>query len=72
MILAEMTGGDVAAVIVAIASVVAVLVLILGVVALTRTLTAIRLSVEQLRRETVPVLEQLQVTVAKANGDLER
>lgn len=72
MILAEMTGGDVAAVIVAIASVVAVVVLILGVVALTRTLTAIRLSVEQLRRETVPVLEQLQVTVAKANGDLER
>ncbi|MGE0796052.1 MAG: DUF948 domain-containing protein, partial [Acidimicrobiia bacterium] len=53
-------------------SVVAVVVLILGVVALTRTLTAIRLSVEQLRRETVPVLEQLQVTVAKANGDLER
>ena len=72
MILAEMTGGDVAAVIVAIASVVAVVVLILAVASLTRTLASIRLSVEQLRMETVPVLEQLQVTVARANGDLER
>jgi hypothetical protein len=71
-IFAEMTGGDIAGVSVAIASVVAVGVLILAVVSLTRTLTAIRLSVEQLRRETVPVIEQLQVTVSRANGDLER
>jgi uncharacterized protein YoxC len=67
-----MTGGDVAAVIVAISSVVAVVVLIIAVVSLTRTLMAVRLTVEQLRRETVPVLDQLQVTVARANGDLER
>jgi uncharacterized protein YoxC len=72
VILAEMSGGDVAAVVAIIAAVVAVAGLLFAVVALTRTLTAIRLSVEQLRRETVPVLEQLQVTVARANGDLER
>jgi uncharacterized protein YoxC len=72
MILAETTSGDVAVVTIAIVSVVAVAVLIAGVLALTRTLSAIRLSVEQLRQETLPVLEQLQVTVAKANGDLER
>jgi uncharacterized protein YoxC len=72
MILADTSSGDVAVVTIAIVSVVAVAVLIAGVLALTRTLSAIRLSVEQLRQETLPVLEQLQVTVAKANGDLER
>jgi uncharacterized protein YoxC len=67
-----MSGSDVAAVVAVIATVVATVGLLFAVVALTRTLTAIRLSVEQLRRETVPVLESLQVTVARANGDLER
>ncbi|HEY2330606.1 MAG TPA: hypothetical protein VGH94_01680 [Acidimicrobiales bacterium] len=70
--LAETSSGDVAVVTIAIVSVVAVAVLIVGVLALTRTLTSIRLSVEQLRAETIPVLEQLQVTMVKANGDLER
>lgn len=72
MIVADTSSGDVAVVTIAIVSVVAVGVLIAGVVALTRTLTAVRMSVEQLRRETLPVLEHLQVTVTKANGDLER
>jgi uncharacterized protein YoxC len=72
VIVADTSSGDVAVVTIAIVSVVAVGVLIAGVVALTRTLTAVRMSVEQLRRETLPVLEHLQVTVTKANGDLER
>lgn len=72
MLVAEMSASDLAAVIVAIASVVAVVLLILIVVAVNRTLTAMRLSIEQLRRETLPVVDELHRTVVTANAELER
>lgn len=72
MFAAELTAGDLAAIIVAIASVVAVVLLVFVVVAVNRTLTEVRLSVEQLRRETLPVVDELHRTVTTANTELER
>ena len=68
----EMSASDLAAVIVAFAAVVGVVLLVFAIVSLTRTLTAVRLSVEELRRETLPVIDELQRTVTQANSDLER
>jgi hypothetical protein len=67
-----MTAGDLAAIVVAIASVVAVVLLVFALVAVTKTLTALRLSIEQLRRETLPVIDELEKTVTQANADLAR
>jgi hypothetical protein len=72
MFAAEFSAGDLAAVIVAIASVVAVVLLVFVVVAVNRTLTTVRLTVEQLRRETLPVVADLHQTVKNANAELER
>ena len=73
MVLAdEMSASDLAAVIVAVAAVVGVVLLVFAIVSLTRTLTAVRMSVEELRRETLPVIDELQRTVTQANTDLER
>jgi uncharacterized protein YoxC len=72
MLAAEMTAGDLAAIIVAIASVVAVVLLVFVVVAVNKTLMAMRLTIEQLRRETLPVVEDLGRTVAAANAQLAR
>jgi uncharacterized protein YoxC len=72
MFAADLSAADLAAVIVAIASVVAVVLLVFLVVAVNRTLTTVRLSVEQLRRETLPVVEDLHRTVVAANAELER
>jgi predicted PurR-regulated permease PerM len=69
---AEMTAGDLAAIIVAIASVVAVVLLVFAIVSITKTLTTLRLSIEQLRRETLPVIDELEKTVTQANADLAR
>jgi hypothetical protein len=67
-----MSAGDLAAVIVATASVVAVVLLAVGVVALLRTLRALREVAHLLRTETVPVLDDLRDTVDAANGEIER
>jgi hypothetical protein len=72
MFAAELSAGDLAAIVVAIASVVAVLLLIFVVVAVNRTLTELRLSVEQIRRETLPVVDELHRTVTTANAELQR
>ena len=73
MILAdEMSASDLAAIIVAIASVVGVVVLVFALLSLTRTLATLRMSIEELRRETLPVIDELQRTVTQANTDLER
>jgi hypothetical protein len=73
MVLAsEMTASDLAAIIVAIAAVVGVVLMVFAIVSLTRTLAAVRMSVEALRRETLPVIDELQRTVTQANSDLER
>ena len=73
MILAdEMSASDLAAIIVAVASVVGVVVLVFALLSLTRTLATLRMSIEELRRETLPVIDELQRTVTQANTDLER
>jgi hypothetical protein len=72
MLAADMSAADLAAIIVAIASVVAVVLLVFVVVAVNRTLTTLRLSIEQLRRETLPVVDELHRTVTTANAELER
>lgn len=67
-----MTGGEVAAVIAAVALVVAVVALLFALASLTRTLRALRGAVEDLRRETLPVLNDLRTTVGTANAELVR
>ena len=67
-----MSASDLAAVIVAAASVVAVVLLAVGVAALLRTLRALREVAHLLRTETVPVLDDLRDTVDAANGEIER
>jgi len=61
-----------AAVIVAGCSVVAVVLLGVALVAMIRTLRAMREVAQLLRTETVPVLEDLRVTVDVANDEIER
>ena len=72
MFAADMSAADLAAIIVAIASVVAVVLLVFVVVAVNRTLATMRLSIEQLRRETLPVVDELHRTVTTANAELQR
>ena len=67
-----MDGGEVAAIIASVCAVVAVMLLVFAVVSLTRTLASVRLTVEELRRTSIPVLEDLHRTVASANGELQR
>jgi hypothetical protein len=69
---AEMSASDLAAIIVAIAAVVGVVLMVFAIISLTRTLATLRLSIEELRRETLPVIDELQRTVTQANSDLER
>jgi ABC-type lipoprotein release transport system permease subunit len=59
-----MTAGELAALIVSICSVVAVVLLAFGVVALFRALARMQDTVDQLRAETLPVVSELQRTVA--------
>jgi len=63
---------DLAAVIVAGCSVVAVVLLAVAMIALVRTLRAMRDVAHQLRTETVPVLDDLRETVDVANLEIER
>ena len=72
MLAADLSASDLAAIIVAIASVVAVVLLVFVVVAVNRTLATLRLSIEQFRRETLPVVDDLHRTVSVANTELER
>jgi hypothetical protein len=72
MLVADMSASDLAAVIVAIASVAAVILLIFVVVAVNRTLLAMRMSIEELRRETLPVVDEMRRTMVTANAELER
>ena len=72
MFAAEMSASDLAAIIVAIASVVVVVLLIFMVVAVNRTLMTLRMSIEELRRETLPVVDELHRTVMTANVELQR
>jgi uncharacterized protein YoxC len=67
-----MTTSDTAAVIVAFASGLAVVVLLIAVVSLNRTLRQMRGALEDLRRETLPVVAEMRTAVGQANTELER
>ena len=67
-----MSATDLAAVIVAGCSVVAVVLLAVAMIALVRTLRAMRDVAHLLRNETVPVLDDLRETVDVANLEIER
>jgi uncharacterized protein YoxC len=67
-----MTATELAALIVAIASVVAVVLLALALSEITKTLRSLRGTIEALRSETVPVMVELGETVRTANQELER
>jgi hypothetical protein len=65
-------GGEVAAIIASVCAVVAVMLLVFAVVSITRTLTAMRLTIEEFRRTALPVVDDLQRTVSAANVELQR
>jgi hypothetical protein len=67
-----MNATDLAAVIVAACSVVAVVLLAVGLVALVRTLRALREVATVLRTETVPILDDMQDTIEAANYEIMR
>lgn len=67
-----MSATELAALIVAISSVVAVVLLAVGLVSIARTLKEVRRAVELMRTETVPMLADLGDTVRSANAELER
>ena len=71
-VLATLTAGDLAAVIVSFVCLVAVVVLVVVVQRLVATLREVRDTVVAVRTELVPVLHDLRDSVAEANADLER
>lgn len=67
-----MGSSDTAAVIVAGISGAAVVLLLWAVLSLTRTLRALRESVEELRRETLPIVSDLRLMVDQTADELDR
>lgn len=67
-----MSAGDLAAVIVAITSIVAVGVLLFAVSALVSTLRSLRDTVEALRVDAVPAVAELRRAATQANHELDR
>lgn len=72
MVAAEVSLGDVAAIIVAVLAGIGLVGLLMMLRAATRTLAALRIAVDDLRRETVPLLADVHTAVRQANADLER
>ena len=67
-----MSAGEIAAIIVAVTSAVLVVGLLFALNALTRTMRSLRIAVEDLRRETVPLVSDMRGTVSRANEELTR
>lgn len=67
-----MSAGEVAAVIGAVAAVLVAVGLLFAMSSLTRTLRSVRVTVEDLRREALPLLTDLRSTVEQANAELAR
>lgn len=65
-----MSAGDLAAVIVAISSVALVVLLAVLLVHVTRTLAEVKVTVEELRRRALPLIDDASRTVANANAEL--
>jgi uncharacterized protein YoxC len=69
---AEITAGDVAAIIVAVFLGIGVIALLIVLRSLTRTLRALRVTVDELRATAVPLVQDAHTTVRQANAELER
>ncbi len=67
-----MSAVDLAAVIVTIVCLVVVAVLVIAIQTLVRTLRELRATVDDLRSSTLPMVDDLQSTVTKANEELDR
>ena len=67
-----MSAVDLAAVVVTIVCLAVVAVLVLAFLSLIRTVRELRLTVDQLRRSTLPMVDDLAITVARAGDQLER
>lgn len=67
-----MDAGEVAAIIAAVASAVFVVGLLYALFALSRTMESLRRAVDDLHRETVPLVEDLHLAVKQAHQDLGR
>lgn len=67
-----MSAADLAAVVVTIVCLAVVAVLVFAVQALVRTLRELRLTVDELRSSTLPMVDDLHQTVTKAGDELER
>lgn len=67
-----MTAGQVGAVVVSVAVAVLVVGLVITLVSLLRALRALRVMTEELRRATVPLVSDMQATVAQANAELDK
>ena len=65
-----MSAGDLAAVIVAISSIALVVLLAVLLVHVTRTLAEVKVTVEELRRRALPLIDDASRTVANANAEL--
>ena len=66
----RVTATELAAIIAAISSVAIVVLLAVLLVAVTRTLAEVRVSVEEVRRQALPLLDDASRTVATANAEL--
>jgi len=67
-----MSATDLAAIVVTALSLVMVAVMVIAVQSMVRTLRELRLTVDELRGSTLPMVEDLRSTVAKAGDGLER
>jgi uncharacterized protein YoxC len=67
-----MSTGEVAALIAALASLVLAIGFLFALASLSRTLRSVRGAVEEVRRETVPLLGNLRIAVDQANAELVR
>jgi hypothetical protein len=72
MIAAEVSAGEVAAIIIAVVLAVGVAGALLVLRSLSRTLVSLRMAVEELRQNTVPLVHDVHATVRQATTELER
>lgn len=71
-LLATTKADDVVAIVVCVFAALVIVVLCYAMTGLVRTLRRLRESVDELRRETLPLVADLRTTVVQASGDLER
>ena len=67
-----MTAGEVAALVAAIAGAFFVVGMLFALSSFTRTLRVLRTAVEDMRRETVPLVADLRLTLDRTNAELSR